>query len=50
MRNVQDSAKVVRMSKKEIIAELPKLTSNDRREILDKIWELDGGDWLDSVS
>jgi putative addiction module component (TIGR02574 family) len=36
------------MSKKEIMAELPKLTSGDRREILDKIWELDGGDWLDS--
>jgi putative addiction module component (TIGR02574 family) len=36
------------MSKKEIMAELPKLTSDDRREILDKIWELDGGDWLDS--
>ncbi|HVN79654.1 MAG TPA: addiction module protein [Terriglobia bacterium] len=36
------------MIKTEIIAELPKLTPNDRREILDKIWELDGGDWLDS--
>ena len=36
------------MSKTEIIAELSKLTPNDRREILDKIWELDGGDWLDN--
>jgi hypothetical protein len=36
------------MSKKEIIAELAKLTSDDRREILDKIRELDGGEWLDS--
>jgi putative addiction module component (TIGR02574 family) len=36
------------MSKTEIIAELPKLTPNDRKEILDKIWELDGGEWLDS--
>jgi len=35
------------MSKKEIIAELPKLTSDDRKEILDKIWALDGRDWLD---
>ena len=35
------------MSKTEIIAELPKLTPSDRREILDYIWELDGGDWLD---
>jgi hypothetical protein len=36
------------MIKKEIIAELPRLTPSDRREILDKIWELDGGDWLDN--
>ena len=47
MRTAEDSGKVVYMSKKEIIAELPKLTSDDRREILDMIWELDGGDWLD---
>ena len=47
MRTAQDSGKVVYMSKKEIIAELPKLTSDDRQEILDEIWELDGGDWLD---
>ncbi len=30
------------------MTELPKLTPAERREILDKIWELDGGDWLDS--
>jgi putative addiction module component (TIGR02574 family) len=48
MPTAQHSGKVVYMSKKEIIAELPKLTSNDRQEILDKIWELDGGNWLDS--
>ena len=36
------------MSKTDIMSELPKLTPDERREILDKIWELDGGDWLDS--
>jgi hypothetical protein len=38
------------MSKTEtgIISELPKLMAEERREVLDKIWELDGGDWLDS--
>jgi len=35
------------MSKTDIMTELPKLTPDERREILDKIWELDGGDWLD---
>lgn len=34
------------MSKTDI--ELPKLTPEERQEILDKIWELDGGDWLDN--
>lgn len=38
------------MSKTEtdIISELPKLMAEERRELLDKIWELDGGNWLDS--
>jgi len=36
------------MSKTDIMIELPKLTPDERREILDKIWELDGADWLDS--
>lgn len=34
------------MSKTEILAELPKLKPDDRREILDRIWELDEQDLL----
>ncbi len=37
------------MSKAEIIAELPKLHPTDLREILNKILDLQGNDWLDSV-
>jgi len=35
------------MSKAEILAELPTLTFEDRREILRKILELQGDQWLD---
>ena len=35
------------MSKADILAELPKLTREDRREVVSKIHELDGDDWLD---
>ena len=35
------------MSKTDIMSELPKLTPDERKEILDQIWELDGGEWLD---
>lgn len=38
------------MSKAEILAELPKLTLDDRREILHKIMELQGDNWLDDGS
>jgi putative addiction module component (TIGR02574 family) len=41
------SDKVVCMGKTDILTELPRLSPDERREILDKIWELDGGDWLD---
>jgi putative addiction module component (TIGR02574 family) len=47
-QNHPGSGKVACMSKTDIMSELPKLTPDERREILDKIWELDGGDWLDS--
>jgi putative addiction module component (TIGR02574 family) len=47
-QNRPGSDKVVCMSKTDILTELPKLSPDERREILDKIWELDGGDWLDS--
>ncbi|PYJ69282.1 MAG: hypothetical protein DME76_09535 [Verrucomicrobia bacterium] len=36
------------MSKVEILAELPKLTAEEREEIYLKIVELDGDDWLDA--
>lgn len=35
------------MSKAEIVAELPKLTRDEREEIRLKLAELDGLDWLD---
>jgi putative addiction module component (TIGR02574 family) len=35
------------MSKAEILAELPKLTPKERREILLKLAELDSDSWLD---
>jgi hypothetical protein len=34
------------MSKMEILAELPKLESADRREILDRIWEMEEQDLI----
>jgi putative addiction module component (TIGR02574 family) len=34
------------MSKLEILAELPKLESADRREILDRIWEMEEQDLI----
>ena len=34
------------MSKADILQELPKLGPNDRREILDRIWELEERDLL----
>jgi putative addiction module component (TIGR02574 family) len=36
------------MSKVEILEELPKLTTEERREILLKLAELDGDLWLDA--
>ncbi|HMJ64901.1 MAG TPA: addiction module protein [Candidatus Binatia bacterium] len=36
------------MSKAEILAELPKLTRQDRAEIRHKLTELDGDQWLDT--
>ena len=36
------------MSKTEILEELPKLTSEERREIRLKLAELDADDWLDA--
>ena len=36
------------MSKTEILEELPKLTSEERREIRLKLAELDGDGWLDA--
>jgi len=36
------------MSKAEILAELPKLTAEDRAEIQAKLDELAGDDWLDA--
>lgn len=36
------------MSKAEILAELPKLTPQDRAEIRRKLTELDGDRWLDT--
>jgi putative addiction module component (TIGR02574 family) len=47
-QNQPGSGKVICMSKTDIMSELPKLTPDERQEILNKIWELDGGDWLDS--
>jgi putative addiction module component (TIGR02574 family) len=35
------------MSKTEILNELSKLTREDRREIVRRVHELDGDDWLD---
>jgi putative addiction module component (TIGR02574 family) len=35
------------MSKLEILAELPKLTSAEREEVRLKLAEIDGQDWLD---
>lgn len=35
------------MSKAEILAELPKLTREERREVVKKVHEIDGDDWLD---
>ncbi len=36
------------MSKADILQELPKLAPTDRREILDRIWELEERDMLQS--
>ena len=36
------------MSKVEILEELPKLTTEERKEILLKLAELDGESWLDA--
>jgi len=36
------------MSKVEILEELPKLTTEERKEILLKLAELDGDSWLDA--
>jgi putative addiction module component (TIGR02574 family) len=36
------------MSKTEILEELPKLTSEERREVRLKLAELDADDWLDA--
>lgn len=35
------------MSKTDILAELPNLNPEDRLEILDRICELDGTEWVD---
>ena len=35
------------MGKVEILAELPKLTREERREVVKKVHEIDGDDWLD---
>ena len=35
------------MSKAEILTQLPKLTREERREVVMKIHEIDGDDWLD---
>ena len=35
------------MSKIEILAELPKLSREERREVVRKVHEIDGDDWLD---
>jgi len=35
------------MSKAEILAELPKLTREERREVVAKARELDGAEWVD---
>ena len=35
------------MSKTDILEELPKLNPEDRFEILDRICQLDSGDWTD---
>ena len=35
------------MSKTEILAELPKLSREERREMVKKVHEIDGDDWLD---
>jgi len=37
------------MSKTEILAELPKLTKQERQEIRLKLTELDGEEWLDQA-
>lgn len=36
------------MSKAEILAELPKLTSAERQELRLKLAEMDGNEWLDA--
>ena len=35
------------MSKVEILAELPKLTREEHHEVVKKVHEIDGDDWLD---
>ncbi|HRZ35192.1 MAG TPA: hypothetical protein P5534_02390 [Candidatus Paceibacterota bacterium] len=35
------------MSKADILAELPKLTREERRELVMKVQELDGDEWFD---
>ena len=37
------------MSKSEILNALPNLSDEERREILDKLLELEGGGWLDAA-
>jgi putative addiction module component (TIGR02574 family) len=35
------------MNKSEILKELPNLTREERREIISKVHEIDGDDWMD---
>ena len=46
-RKLDSSNKLARMSKTEILDELPKLTKAERFEIRLKLAELDGDGWLD---
>jgi hypothetical protein len=46
LANQHGQTYIVAMSKLEILAELPKLELADRREILDRIWEMEERDLL----
>jgi putative addiction module component (TIGR02574 family) len=37
------------MSKSEILSELPNLSAEERREVLDKLLQLEGEGWLDAA-